>query len=70
MKKALAKLAELPGQLERLGAVIDDARGGKDRNAMILGVVEVPKLQHMWTADGPPRRHCGSATPESASSRR
>ncbi len=25
----------------------------RDRNAIILGVLEVPKLQHLWTADGP-----------------
>ena len=25
----------------------------KDRNAIILGVLEVPKLQHLWTATGP-----------------
>ncbi|MDP3151446.1 MAG: hypothetical protein Q8N23_02170 [Archangium sp.] len=25
----------------------------KDRNAIIIGVLEVPKLQHLWTANGP-----------------
>ena len=25
----------------------------RDRNAIILGVLEVPKLQPLWTADGP-----------------
>jgi hypothetical protein len=25
----------------------------KDRNAIILGVLEVPKLQYLWTSNGP-----------------
>lgn len=25
----------------------------KNRNAIIFGVLEVPKLQHLWTAEGP-----------------